>query len=685
MSNAIRKGFHSEISNLLTSDIRYKRANYYYFLGKIEPWGNPDLAPTDYEIDSDQENNVVRSNSLFMKKISPNDISEVVTRYDWISGTVFAQWDNTLDMSGLNFYCLTVDNTVYKCLDNGNGSPSTVKPTGNSYGVTKTSDGYLWKYMYTIPAFKRSRFSSFIYMPVQRALSNTFYNKGGVNEVIINSSGINYSDAQLTTITVTGTTTGSGATGTITVGAGGAITGANITNGGSGYTSGVNLSITSALGIQGSISAVIVSGVVTGITIISAGVSYGSGDSIVFTVGGAVLIPMVSRINGSITSVKIVNAGIGYVSPPTLTVVGTGGTGEYGNSTAIITCVMYQGKIVIVNLTDPGLNYPFDNSTTILVQGTGTGAQFTPVVFGGSVIGVIVENPGTGYTSISLAVLGTGTGANLSPVFQFSDFVSDQSIIEQTTIPGAIYSIKPVINGNNYTASTVVTIDGDGTGCTVLPVIVSGSIVKFNITSYGSGYSYANVVITDANRNSSGSIDATAYSILPPRNGHGRNALTELLSNKVVINSSLRKEKFLETIVQDYRQFGIIKNPRDFVTGTLLTGDSYLAAYKVQFDTTVGLVQDQLLNLGNVKFRVVFIDTGNVVYLQQSGMSKDIPVGTFSTIPIGGGTSLTYVSSTVISSPLIDKYSGALLYVSNETPFYLAENQGIVIKTFLTF
>lgn len=685
MSNTIRKGFHSEISNLLTSDIRYKRANYYYFLGKIEPWGNPDLAPTDYEIDSEQENNIVRSNSLFMKKISPNDISEVVTKYDWISGTVFAQWDNTLDMSGLNFYCLTVDNTVYKCLDNVNGSPSTIKPTGNSYGVIKTSDGYLWKYMYTIPSFKRSRFSSSLYMPVQRALSNTFYNKGGINEVIINSPGINYSDAQLTTIKVTGTTTGSGAIGTITVGAGGAITGANITNGGSGYTSGVNLSITSSLGVQGSISAVIVSGVVTGITIISAGVGYVGGDSIVFTVGGAILIPMVSRINGSITSVKIINAGIGYVSPPTLTVIGTGGTGEYGNSTAIITSVMYQGKIVIVNLTDPGLNYPFDNSTTILVQGTGTGAQFTPVVFGGSVVGVIVENPGTGYTSISLTVLGTGTGANISPVFQFSDFVSDQSIIEQTTIPGAIYSIKPVINGNNYTATTVVTIVGDGTGCTVLPVIVSGSIVSFNITSYGSGYSYANVVITDANRNSSGSIDATAYSILPPRNGHGRNALTELISNKVVINSSLRKEKFLETIVQDYRQFGIIKNPRDFVTGTLLTGDSYLAAYKVQFDTTVGLVQDQLLNLGNVKFRIVFIDTGNIVYLQQSGMSKDVPIGTFSTIPIGGETSLTYVSSTVISSPLIDKYSGALLYVSNETPFYLAENQGIVIKTFLTF
>ena len=47
-----------------------------------------------------------------------------------------------------NFYVLTDQNNVYKCLYNNKGGQSTVKIYGFSGNCT--SDGYTWKYMYTI-------------------------------------------------------------------------------------------------------------------------------------------------------------------------------------------------------------------------------------------------------------------------------------------------------------------------------------------------------------------------------------------------------------------------------------------------------------------------------------------------------------------------------------------------------
>jgi len=687
MTNPIRRGFHSEMANLFADDIRFKRSNYYYFLGKLEPWGNPDVFPEVMAPDSDSENDAVRSNSLFMKKISPNDISEVCTKFEWVSGVVFAKWDNTKDMSQANFYCSTSDNSVYKCLDNVGGTPSTVKPTGKSFSVIRTSDGYLWKYMYTIPAFKRTRFSSLIHLPVQRALTDSFYNKGAINDVVVDSGGSGYPDAPLTTISVVGATTGSGAVGTIQVGAGGAITGAVITNGGSGYTAGVALSVTSTGGVNGVIRAIITAGVVTGITVVTPGVGYANSNPIVFSLGGAILVPVVSRDTGTIIDVKIINAGAGYTAPPVLTVNSVGGLGggKYGNPTALITSVIYLGSLVRVNIQDPGVNYPASNDTSIVVTGTGTDARFTPVIYAGAIIGVVTENPGTLYSSVNLKVVGSGTGAQLTAVIQTSDFVSDQSIVEQTTVAGAIYSIEPTLGGTGYTVGAKIQIVGDGTGAAATPVILNGAVIRYNVTAYGSGYTYASVVITDTARSVVGSVDAKSYAILPPRGGHGKDAVNELFGNTIVINSSLRQERFLGSIIQDYRQFGILKNPKDLLTGNLLTGEAYLAAYKVQLDTVDGLVLDQLLSQGATMFRVVFIESGNRVYLQRLGTRIVPPIGLLTGSAVDGGVAPTYTSMSVLSSPSVDKYSGSLLYVSNESPFSLTENQGIIIKTFLTF
>ena len=95
------------------------------------------------------------------KKIDVGSVSHVVPRYDWGSGTVYSMYrDTDSDMFQRQYY-------VYKCLYNNKGSASTVKPTGFSTLPFTTSDGYSWKYLYTISLGEADKFLTSVHMPVK--------------------------------------------------------------------------------------------------------------------------------------------------------------------------------------------------------------------------------------------------------------------------------------------------------------------------------------------------------------------------------------------------------------------------------------------------------------------------------------------------------------------------------------
>lgn len=148
---SIRNEFHSDIASLLLDEIQYQKSAFYYFLGKVDPWMSNDVVPDAPESNSTQEDTKIRTNALYYKRISPNEVTLVTKRYDWAVGEIFDAWDHTLDMRSKKFYCFTDEFNVYKCLDNNGGAPSTIKPSGLSFVPIRTADGYLWKYMYTVP------------------------------------------------------------------------------------------------------------------------------------------------------------------------------------------------------------------------------------------------------------------------------------------------------------------------------------------------------------------------------------------------------------------------------------------------------------------------------------------------------------------------------------------------------
>lgn len=150
-----------------TSTIKHSTI-LYVGIGRTENWTNE--PNPNYIDDNAQYLNYQTHREMYgAKKVGVNDICHVTTRHDWTSGTVYSMWrDTDEDMYDRAWYVLTDQLNVYTCLYNNKGAQSTVKPTGFSTQSFETSDGYIWKYMYTIPLGLANKFLTPSYMPVRK-------------------------------------------------------------------------------------------------------------------------------------------------------------------------------------------------------------------------------------------------------------------------------------------------------------------------------------------------------------------------------------------------------------------------------------------------------------------------------------------------------------------------------------
>jgi hypothetical protein len=252
--------------------------------------------------------------------------------------------------------------------------------------------------------------------------------------------------------------------------------------------------------------------------------------------------------------------------------------------------------------------------------------------------------------------------------------------VEQTAVPGAIYTVKVVEPGNNYSNNTTATITGDGSGATAQVILLDGKVHKIVMLTYGSGYTYANITIADPGRITGPStVDATAYAILPPARGHGFDATKELYTDSICIYSSIRGETELYLINQDYRQYGIIKNPVDVETKRKIAVDSAIIAFNVDVESTQNILVDSILINNNVKYRVVG-KTSTSILIQQISSIYRTPSGT---LVSESNPSNTYYIKNVSKITTIDKYSGNLMYTDNSIPIIPSEQQSVVVKTFI--
>lgn len=143
----------------------------YFYVGTDDPWINSTTPPSLTSAnDIVSFKRSVWDNMAGATLVTQDRVSLGIDRNDWTSGVIYEKYDhaNTSLGTGNGFFVLAgVGNRdVYKCLDNNGGSGSSIKPTNKDAGISKESDGYIWKYMYTIAESDFSDFATSSYLPV---------------------------------------------------------------------------------------------------------------------------------------------------------------------------------------------------------------------------------------------------------------------------------------------------------------------------------------------------------------------------------------------------------------------------------------------------------------------------------------------------------------------------------------
>lgn len=189
---------------------------YYVFAGRPTPYVSGDDSIPTIENNNDNVNVDPYKQMVFGKKVSNTDVKIMVPRYDWVSNTVYSPYRSNANLDTSNFYAVvnSVSNYyVFKVLDNNNGSASTIKPDYNETGADdeyySTSDGYVWKYMYTIDRSTFEKFATDDYIPVVPN-ANVTGNAvtGSIDVIIVDFQGSNYNSYLSNTFVSTDLTVG---------------------------------------------------------------------------------------------------------------------------------------------------------------------------------------------------------------------------------------------------------------------------------------------------------------------------------------------------------------------------------------------------------------------------------------------------------------------------------------------
>ena len=174
--------------------------NYYMFAARSLPFGN-DADPPNPELSIQKSYYEIYDEMLFGKKVDADDVYRVIRNRAWVSGTVYDIYDpEDSDLHEKPFFTITKESaeySVFKCLDNKNRTPSTDRPlkseTSPDDEYYSTNDGYVWKYMFSIPQNLYDDFATLNFFPVVPD-ANVAANSvaGSIESYIIERDGINY-------------------------------------------------------------------------------------------------------------------------------------------------------------------------------------------------------------------------------------------------------------------------------------------------------------------------------------------------------------------------------------------------------------------------------------------------------------------------------------------------------------
>lgn len=468
-----------DLARSLLRDVKNENDYFYFTLGRTQAWS--DEASPDTPVDSESFVKDFRRRIMFVQRVTSSDVCHLAPRINWTSGTVYDPYDDTYSTSNpayseattladSNFYVMTDEYKVYKCLDNNSNAQSTVKPITTSTSAETLSDGYTWKFLFQVTSSDQTKFMDANYIPVRKLTGNpTFDVNGEIDSITVDTGGSGYTSAPSVTISGDGT----GATATATVSAG-AVSEITVTSAGSGYSfaivsisggGGSNATATANLGdadslpaLQSAVEAasVAIGGAIDRIVVTNPGQDYSSSDVSVEITGdgsGAEATATVSATTGAITGITVTSAGSGYTFA-NITFTQTLGVGSSATARAVVAPIEGHGSNPVKELfaCTVGLviNVSDDDNTDLIL-----GNDFRQ-------IGLIrnIKN----YAETANFTTTTGTATFIIDVNDNSDYAVDDTITSD--------------DGGEFRVSQL-TDDGSGTYqihlIPVIPTITSSS------------------------------------------------------------------------------------------------------------------------------------------------------------------------------------------------------------------
>ena len=232
---------------------------------------------------------------------------------------------------------------------------------------------------------------------------------------------------------------------------------------------------------------------------------------------------------------------------------------------------------------------------------------------------------------------------------------------------------------------TNIPVRGDGSGARCSVTIggtdgsADGTVTAISVTTNGSGYTHGtvlsadiieqhNIQFTGASTNATLTFPSdvpTFEVIIGPDGGHGSNPAKELGGHFVIMDVKLQQtEGFDFTVVNDFRQIGVVRDPYSFGTTSKYTGSTARQTKVVKIDTNSGnfLVDEriyqtipaQTINSISRSSNTLTVTTAAAHQLT-TGQTVDIDGGTMGSgatntghrgthhITVTGATTFTYV------------------------------------------
>ena len=232
--------------------------------GRTVAWNTNPPSP----IDSIAYNNHAGDVVLYGKKVTSANVRRLVRRIDWVAGSRYEMYrddysitspapiTNASRLYDANYYVMNEDYRVYICIENGSsgsnpkGNVSQDQPKFTDLEPTRagdSGDGYIWKYLFTIPPSDIIKFDSTEYLTVPndwqtstesqirtiRESADSSVNENQIKTVYIEAAGKNYANGLGQEFDIIGDGTG----GKVRVDVeGGEITNTVVTSGGKDYS-----------------------------------------------------------------------------------------------------------------------------------------------------------------------------------------------------------------------------------------------------------------------------------------------------------------------------------------------------------------------------------------------------------------------------------------------------------------